>query len=80
MDTNQRIEQKLDELLELAPAIRAIGKLLIRSNEAAKRMDLNKDTLSQNKKVSRYEEVGIRRTYIELGELDVVKKRKRKGK
>jgi hypothetical protein len=73
-----RIERKLDELLELVPVIDLLGKLLIRSHEAAERLGLNKDTISQNDKIGKYEEVGHRRTYIEVGELQVIKKRKRK--
>ena len=75
MDSEQlsRVEKKLDQLLEL---LQPISKILVRSKEVVKALGLNKDTLSQNRKVSKYEEVGHRRTYVEIGEVSVVKKRK----
>jgi hypothetical protein len=70
-----RIEAKLDELLE---QVGALTKILVRSKTAAKQMGLNKDTLTRNKKISKYEEVGHRRTYVEIGEVGVIRKRERK--
>lgn len=68
-------EKKLDRALEL---LETLSKILVRSNAAAKALGLNKDTLSQSNKISRYEEVGHRRTYVEVGELSVIKKRRKK--
>lgn len=73
-----RIERKLDELLELAPVLETLGRLLVRSHTAGKALGLNKTTLTQNKKVTKFEEVGHRRVYVEVGEINVVKKRKRR--
>jgi hypothetical protein len=67
---------KLDELLELAPTILMLGKLLVRIGKATRQLELNKDSLSQNKSITKYEEFGHRRTFVEIGELVVVKKRR----
>lgn len=71
----ERIERKLDELLELAPIIKALGKVLVRINVAGKQAGLSKDTLHHNDKVKKYQEVGHKRTYVEIGDVSVVKKR-----
>lgn len=78
MNEIEELNRKLDVLLELAPTIKALGKLLVRSHTAARRMELNKNTLSQSKHLQRFEEVGHRRTYVEVGELAVVKKRRKR--
>lgn len=74
-DRLTRIEQKLDDMKEM---VDLLGRLLVRSHDAGKRLGLSKDTLSQNDKVTKYEEVGHRRTYVEVGDLRVVKKRRKK--
>jgi hypothetical protein len=68
-------EDKLDELLEL---LRPLNKILVRINAAEKQLGFSKGTLSKNDKVTKYEEVGHKRTYVEIGELRVVKKRRKK--
>jgi hypothetical protein len=79
MSDNERLEAKIDRLLELAPTIEALGQLLIRQNKAAEQLGLNRCTLSANQKVSKYEEVGKRRTYIEVKDVQVVKKRRKRN-
>lgn len=72
----KRIEQKLDELLQL---VQPLSTLLVRSHVATKQLGLNKNTLSKNRSVSKFEQVGSRRTYVEIGELLAVKKRTRRA-
>lgn len=70
-----RIEQTLESIV---PVISALGKLLVRSHEAGKALDLGRDTLTKNTDISQYEEVGRRRTFVEVGEISVIKKRRKK--
>jgi hypothetical protein len=76
----ERLEQKLDKILELAPTIEALGSILVRRKTVVDRVGLNKNTLSQNKNIEKYEAVGERKTFIEVGEIAVVKRRKRRAK
>jgi hypothetical protein len=73
-----RLEQKLDQLLELAPTIEALGSVLVRRKTVVDRVGLNKNTLSQNKNIDKYEAVGERKTFIEVGDISVVKRRKKR--
>jgi hypothetical protein len=75
MNQLDRIEEKLNKLLEL---LEPISKILVRSKTATQAMDLSKDALTRNSKVTKYEQVGHRRTYVEIGELQVIKKRGKK--
>jgi hypothetical protein len=73
----EQLNEKLDKLLELAPTIEALGSLLVRRKTATDRLGLNRNTLDQNDNIDKYEEVGRRKTFIEVGDIAVVKKRKR---
>lgn len=72
-----RLEEKIDKLLELAPTINAIGSILVRRRTATERIGLNKNTLSQNKKIAKFEEPASNRTFIEIGEVQVIRQRKK---
>lgn len=78
MDKLEEIEQKLDEIREIIPTIQALGELLVRADTATSRVGLHKNTIYANKKMEKYDEVGHRRTFIEVGELSVVKRRGRR--
>lgn len=71
-----RLEEKLDEVLKALPMIYALGSVLVRRQTAIERIGLNKNTLDQNPNITKYEEDGHRRTYVEVGEIAVVKQRK----
>jgi low affinity Fe/Cu permease len=73
-----RLEDKLDELLEALPLIYALGAILVPRQTVNERVGLNKNTLAQNENVTKYEEVGKRKTYVEVGSVAVVKQRKRR--
>jgi hypothetical protein len=69
------LEQKIDELLELAPIIRALGAVVIRNGTVTDRTDLHKNTLSKR---DDWVDAQKRKTYIEVGEIAVIKRRKGK--
>ncbi len=72
-----RLERKLDELLDLAPIIESLGKLLVRRRTANEELGLDKNTLSKNEQINKFEEFGTRKTFIEIGHIVAVKQRKR---
>lgn len=87
MDQDQanRLEAKLDEfiagqaaILDALPTIHALGAILVQRKTVNDRTGINKNTLSQNNNIDKFEEIGHRRTYIEIGQVPVVKQRKRK--
>lgn len=71
-----RIEKKLDELLALAPTIRALGKVLLRVKDAAPSAGVTHAAFNNNKSITKYEQVGHKRVFVEIGSVDVLKKRK----
>jgi hypothetical protein len=77
-DDLERIERKLDEVINALPMIYALGSILVRRSTATERLGLNKNTLDQNKKVEKFEVPGKRGTYMELKDITVIKQRKRK--
>lgn len=77
-ETALRLEEKLDAIIEALPTIYAFGRILVQRKTVNERTGLNKNTISQNKNIDKFEEIGHRRTYIEIGQIPVVKQRKRK--
>jgi hypothetical protein len=75
-DQADRIERKLDQILELAPTIDSLGQILVRQGAATNRLGLNRNTLAKNDKVEKFEEVGGRKTYIQIADIAAVKRRK----
>jgi hypothetical protein len=78
----ERIEKKLDDqqrvLDDVLPILYALGSILVPRQTVNERVGLNKNTLAQNDKVTKYEAVGVRKTYVEIGEVAVVKQRKKR--
>ncbi len=73
----QRLEEKLDRLaplVEMLPIIEALGRVVIRRQTAVDRTGMSKNTLAAH---PAFEEIGKRKTFIEIGEIAVVKQRKR---
>jgi hypothetical protein len=79
-DRIDELTEKVDRLLELAPTIEALGRILIRRRTAAKRGVLHRTTIDKNKNIDKFEEVGHKRTFIEIGDVAVIKQRKRSAK
>lgn len=75
-----RLEKKIDQLLALAPTIDALGSVLVRRNNVTERLGLNKNTLSQNGNIAKFEESGSRKTFIEIGDVAVLRQRKQTRK
>lgn len=69
-----RLEKKIDQLLELAPTIEGLGAILVRRQTATNRLELNKNTLSSH---PGFEGIGENKTYIEVKEISVIRRRKR---
>ncbi len=69
-------EAKLDQIIEALPTIEALGSLLVRRNSATESLGLNRNTLDQNDKVTKFEAIGARRTYIEVKDVAVIRQQK----
>lgn len=67
------IEKTLDEL---APIVRALGDILVQRKVVNERVGLNKNTLAQNPNVTKFEDVGSRRTLIQVSDITVIKRKK----
>lgn len=70
----ERIEQKLDRLLELESTIHALGAVVIRRQTVIDRTDINKNAFNKGRA---FEEKGKVKTFIEIGEIKAVIRRKR---
>lgn len=84
-ETALRLEAKLDEfiagqaaILDALPTIHALGAVLVQRKTVNERTGINKNTLSQNKSIEKFEEIGHRRTFIQIADVPVIKQRKRK--
>ena len=77
-ETALRLEEKLDAIIEALPTIHALGAVLVQRKTVNQRTGLNKNTISQNKNIDKFEEIGHRRTFIQIADVPVVKQRKRK--
>lgn len=78
--TAERLEQKLDQVIDALPIIEALGMVLIQRKTANDRVGLNKNTIAQNPNIEKFDEIGHRRTFIQVSDLKVIKQRKRTGK
>ena len=79
MTTEERlkeIEEKLDRALH---TIEALGRILIRSRTATQRGVLH-NTITKSDKLQKFEEIGHRRTYVEIGEVGVIPQRKKRSR
>lgn len=74
-DDLTRLEEKIDALLDALPAIDALASLLIPMPVAVERTGLHRNTLDRK---SVYNEVGKRKSYIEVREIQAVKRRKKR--
>jgi hypothetical protein len=70
------IERTLDEL---APIIRSLGYILVQRKVVNEKLGLNKSTLTNNRKIDKFEAIGSRRVFVQVKDISVVKQRKRRG-
>lgn len=75
---SDRLEWIERELAKLGPVIEALGALLVRQYDAGEAIGLHPNTLIQNKSVKKYEEVGHRRTFVDVQSIATVLQRKRR--
>lgn len=78
--TLAELSRKLDAVIDALPVIYALGSVLVRLNDANDALGLGKNTISNNPQITKYEPIGERKTFVSVGDLRVVKKRKRKTK
>jgi hypothetical protein len=72
-----RIEAKLDTLLEYSPALQALGEMLVEADYLAQVKGLNKKTISQNKKLEKFNEIGGRKLLVKIESVPVIQNRKK---
>lgn len=73
-DDLARLEEKIDRISDI---VERLGIVIVRRADVINRAGLHKDRLNNT---PGFEEQGKRKTYIEIGEIPVVKRRKRKQK
>jgi hypothetical protein len=73
------LNAKLDRILQMETTVNALGRILIRRRTAVDR-GVSAATIDGNNKISKLEEIGHKRTYVEIGEVAVIPQRKRKSK
>jgi len=79
-ETAERLEKKIDRLLDIVPNVEALSRILIR-RRTAQRSGVTGSTIDRNDRVRKYEEIGHERTFIEIGDVQVIQRRvKRKRK
>jgi len=76
-DQATRLEDKLDQLLELKPALLALGELLVEADFITKAKGLNPKTISKNRTLDKYQGFGQRKLLVKVSALNVIKQRKR---
>lgn len=72
------LSQKLDAVIDALPVIYALGSVLVRLKDANDALGVGKNTLSNNNAITKYEAVGERKTFVSVGDLRVVEKKKSK--
>lgn len=72
-----RLESKLDRIIDALPTIDALGAVLVRRRTAIDRTGIHRNTLNGHEA---FEGIGERKTYIEIAEIPVVKQRKKSKK
>lgn len=80
--TQQELERLLSRAVASAlrenAALNALGDVLIEADHVTKAKDLSPKTISQNKTVEKYNQVGKRKLLMKLEDVNVLKNRRRK--
>jgi len=77
-DDEKRLEEKLDQVIDALPIIYALGDLLVTRGEVNRTRGLNKNTIAQNDGIATFEPVGIRKTLIEIKDITVLRKKRKR--
>ena len=73
------LKGKIEQLTEVLPIIETLGEaVLFRKHEADEIFGLNKQTLSKSSRAETFDEVGVRKTYVNLKSLTVYRGRRKK--
>lgn len=75
-EDEKRLERKIDELLELAPTIRALGEVLVERTTVNERLGLNRNTITKNEKLEKFAPVGQRKTLLQIRDIAVIRTKK----
>lgn len=74
----ERLEQKLDTIIDALPALEALGELLVEADLVTKTKGLNPKTISKNNNLEKYQAVGKRKLLLKLSTVPVIRQRKPK--
>lgn len=72
----ERLEQKLDTIIEALPALEALGELLVEADFVTKTKGLNPKTISKNKNLEKFQAIGKRKLLLKLSTVPVIRQRK----
>ena len=72
-----KIEKAVARIERALPIIDALGSILVRRTAAAKQIGVTPQALDQNEGVDKFKEYGHKRTFIEIGDVRVIKRRSR---
>ena len=73
-----KLEKKMDWLLEMAPIIDALGSSLIRRPTPTTKAGIHPTTLSKNDNIERFEQVGHKGVFIDVGGASLVRTDRRR--
>jgi hypothetical protein len=71
----------LTEIIQkLSPVVDIMGRVLIRRHTVNERLGFSKDTLSKSRKITKFQPIGERKVFVQIGELSFVRQYKRTKK
>lgn len=77
----KRLEEKLDRMAaDQQKLLAMIGSVLVEADHLTKAKGLNKNTISQNDKLEKYNQIGKRKLLLKLESVPVIRNRKRSQK
>lgn len=79
-DDLKRIETKLDAVLDGLSTLRALNDLLVEADYVTKAKRLNKNTISQNKSLDKFNAPGKRKTLITIESVAAIRNRRSEPK
>jgi hypothetical protein len=74
------IKRSVTAALREHQTLNALGKVLVEADHVTKTRDLSPKTISQNKKITKYNERGHRKLLMTLEDVEVIQNRKRGDK
>jgi hypothetical protein len=78
--TEERLERIERMLADLAPTVHALGDVLVEAEHVTKKKDLHRNTVANNRHVTKYQEPGKRKLLMSVRDVPVLQNRKRKSK